>query len=149
VSGNAIDRSCFHILAVNCGVWSADVHGRMPLSRTVVTQLVTHPRDPSLTPLDANYYRAHYDRTTSAASKGCLRPYLAAVAASVLLYILLYGAEAKVSDHLTQWMVSAAESDATKRAIAQHTCTTCVLAADPGVFRSGNRAGARQGRGLA
>src|SRR6516162_1577769 len=50
--------------------------------------------------------------------------------ASVLLYIPPYGADAKVSDHLTQRM-GRAESDATNRAIAQHTCTTSVLAADP------------------
>ena len=42
VSGNGIDRSCFRILLMSCGVWSADVHGRMSLSRTVVTRLVTH-----------------------------------------------------------------------------------------------------------
>ncbi len=40
-SGNAIGRSYFRILGVNCGEWSADVHGRMSLSRAVVTQLVT------------------------------------------------------------------------------------------------------------
>ncbi len=49
VSGNAIGRSCFRILAVSCGVWSADVHGSMPPSRTVVTQLVTRSRDLGLT----------------------------------------------------------------------------------------------------
>jgi hypothetical protein len=42
VSGNVIECSCFRILAVSCGVWSADVHGRMPQSRAVVTRLVTH-----------------------------------------------------------------------------------------------------------
>ena len=42
VSGNFVDRACFRILILSCGVWSAKVHWRMSLSRVVVTQLVTH-----------------------------------------------------------------------------------------------------------
>jgi hypothetical protein len=42
VSGNVVECSCFRILAVNSGALSTDVHGRMPLSRSVVTRLVTH-----------------------------------------------------------------------------------------------------------
>ena len=44
VSGNVVGRSCFRILGLSCGVWSADVHGRMSLSRAVVTYLVTRLR---------------------------------------------------------------------------------------------------------
>ena len=39
---NVVRRVCFRILFLSCVVWSADVHGRMPLSRAVVTRLVTH-----------------------------------------------------------------------------------------------------------
>ena len=42
LSGNAIYRACFHILALSCDVLSANVHGRTSLSTAVVTQLVTH-----------------------------------------------------------------------------------------------------------
>jgi hypothetical protein len=42
VSGNVVGCSCFRIMALSCGVLSADVHGRMPLVRAVVTRLVTH-----------------------------------------------------------------------------------------------------------
>ena len=41
MSGNAIGRSCFHILALNCGYSSAHVRQRMSPSLGVVTQLVT------------------------------------------------------------------------------------------------------------
>jgi hypothetical protein len=39
--GNAVWCSCFRIVLMSCGVWSADVHGRLSPSRVVVTQLVT------------------------------------------------------------------------------------------------------------
>ncbi len=42
VSGNFVGCSCFRILALSCGVWSVDVHGRISPSRAVVTRLVTH-----------------------------------------------------------------------------------------------------------
>jgi hypothetical protein len=42
VSGNVAGCSCFRIMTVSCGALSADVHGRMPLLRAVVTRLVTH-----------------------------------------------------------------------------------------------------------
>ena len=35
-------RSCFRILTLSCDVWSADVHGRTPPSKAVLTRLVTH-----------------------------------------------------------------------------------------------------------
>ena len=41
VSGNVVGCSCFRILLMRCGKWSADVHGRMPPPRAVVTRLVT------------------------------------------------------------------------------------------------------------
>ena len=41
VSGNVVGCSCFRILLMRCGKRSADVHGRMPPPRAVVTRLVT------------------------------------------------------------------------------------------------------------
>jgi hypothetical protein len=41
-SGNDICGSCFRILFLSWDIWSVDVHKRMPLSRAVVTRLVTH-----------------------------------------------------------------------------------------------------------
>jgi len=102
---------------------------------------------PSADPLDADC-RAHDHQATSAASKDCLRSYLAASdCASVLPYILLEGADLKAAHHLT-WWVGGAESDATNRAIAQRTCAVSVLAAGPRVSVAGP--GRRTaGRGLA
>jgi hypothetical protein len=42
VSGNVVGCSCFRILLMSCGVWSSDVHGRIPPWSAVVTRLVTH-----------------------------------------------------------------------------------------------------------
>lgn len=55
VSGNVVECSCFRILAVNWNAWSADVHGRMPLSMAVVTQLVTRSRDLGARPADYDW----------------------------------------------------------------------------------------------
>jgi hypothetical protein len=41
VSGNSIYLPCFRIMFLNCDVSSANVHGPLPPSRVVVTQLVT------------------------------------------------------------------------------------------------------------
>jgi hypothetical protein len=60
VSGNAIGRSCFRILTVNCDTWSADVHRRMPLSRAVVTQLVTRLGLDELAELKAPEATTHF-----------------------------------------------------------------------------------------
>src|SRR6266516_3654514 len=49
VSGDLVSRACFRILFLSCDVWSGDVHGRMSLSRAVVTQLVTRPSGTSNT----------------------------------------------------------------------------------------------------
>src|SRR5271169_30010 len=38
VPWNVVECSCFRILIVSCGVWSANVHGRTPLWRAVVTR---------------------------------------------------------------------------------------------------------------
>jgi hypothetical protein len=58
VSGNVVGCSCFRILVVSCSAWSADVHGRMPPSRAVVTQLVTRLLRLRSDHLDTNYRRA-------------------------------------------------------------------------------------------
>src|SRR5215469_8762389 len=64
LSGNALGRSCFRILSLNCAVWSADVHGRRLRWRVVDTQLVTRPfSQPGPRPV-------HWARTVTAAASG-------------------------------------------------------------------------------
>ena len=41
VSGNFVNRPCFHILFLSCDVSSAGVHGRLSWSAAIVTHLVT------------------------------------------------------------------------------------------------------------
>ena len=58
VSGNVVGCTCFRILFMNCGVWSADVHGRMFAVEGGCYSLgYSAPDGFGLDPLDANYRR--------------------------------------------------------------------------------------------
>ena len=98
---------------------------------------------PPSDPLDANCRRAPQPDDL-----GCQQGLPAVVpgsgCASALPCILLDGADAQVSEHLT-WWTGRAESDPMNGAIAQRTCIASVLAADLRVFRTGT--GQPHGRG--
>jgi len=125
---------------------SVDPTNTIRKERHTSAGLPSGPRRSGL--LDANYRRARRPDDLGS-QQGLSTVVPGSVCASVLLYVLLYGADAKVSGHLTQ-RTGRAESDATDRAIAQLTCATSVLAADPGVFhsREPGRRTAREGPGM-